>query len=86
MSQFCSILDNLIGLATAKFRVQGPKVTSSLCATAFWFVNAKTVLSQTFRDQDDQRKAYFGAYQIALRLINSKVRPRISYPMNNGKP
>jgi hypothetical protein len=86
MSLFCSILDSHIGRVTAKFRVQGPEIASSLCAATFDFGNAKAFLSQTFRDQDDQRKAYAEAYQSALRLINSKVRPRISYPMNNGKP
>jgi hypothetical protein len=86
MSQFCSILDNQIGRVTAKFSVQGPEVASSLCATTFDFVNAKAVLSRAFRDRDDRRKAYIEAYQSALRLINSKVRPRIGYPMDNGKP
>jgi hypothetical protein len=63
MSQFSSVLDNHIGRVTAKFRVQGPEIASSLCATTFDFGNAKAFLSQTFRDQDDQRKAYVEAYQ-----------------------
>jgi hypothetical protein len=63
MNQFCSILDNHVGRVTAKFRVQGPEIASSLCAATFDFGNAKAFLSQTFRDQDDQRKAYVEAYQ-----------------------
>jgi hypothetical protein len=63
MDQFCSVLDNHIGRVTAKFRVQGPEIASSLCAATFDFGNAKAFLSQTFRDQDDRRKAYFEAYQ-----------------------
>jgi hypothetical protein len=56
-------LDNHIGRVTAKFRVQGPEIASSLCAATFDFGNAKAFLSQTFRDQDDERKAYIEAYQ-----------------------
>jgi hypothetical protein len=63
MNQFCSILDNNIGRVTAKFRVQGPEIASSLCAATFDFGNAKAFLSQAFRDQSDRRKAYVEAYQ-----------------------
>ena len=63
MDQFCSILDNHIGRVTAKFRVQGPEMASSLCAATFDFGNAKAFLSQTFHDQDDRRKAEIEAYQ-----------------------
>jgi hypothetical protein len=41
MDQFCSVLDNHIGRVTAKFRVQGPEIASSLCAATFDFGNAK---------------------------------------------
>jgi hypothetical protein len=63
MDQFWSILDNHIGRVTAKFRVQGPEITSSLCAATFDFGNAKAFLSQTFHDQSDRRKAYVETYQ-----------------------
>jgi hypothetical protein len=63
MDQFCSILDNHIGRVTAKFRVQGPEMASSLCAATFDFGNAKAFLFQTFHDQDDWRKAEIEAYQ-----------------------
>jgi hypothetical protein len=63
MDHFCSILDNHIGRVTAKFRVQGPEIASSLCAATFDFGNSKAFLSQTFRDQNDRKKAYAEAYQ-----------------------
>jgi hypothetical protein len=63
MDQFCSVLDNHIGRVTAKFRVQGPEIASSLCAATFDFGNAKAFLSAAFRIQSDQRKAYVEAYQ-----------------------
>jgi hypothetical protein len=63
MDQFLSILDNHIGRVTAKFRVQGPEIASSLCAATFDFGNAKSFLFQAFQDQDDQRKSYLEAYQ-----------------------
>jgi hypothetical protein len=63
MNQFSSILDNHRGRVTAKFRVQGPEIASSLCAATFDFGNAKSFLSKVFRQEDDRRKAYVEAYQ-----------------------
>jgi hypothetical protein len=63
MDQFFSTLDNHIGRVTAKFRVQGPEIASSLCAATFDFGNANTFLSQCFREQEDLKKAQFLASQ-----------------------
>jgi hypothetical protein len=57
MDQFCSILDNYIGRVTAKFRVQGPEIASSLCAATFDFGAEHTFLTTCFRDQSGQIKA-----------------------------
>jgi hypothetical protein len=63
MDQFCSVLDNHIGRVTAKFRVQGPEMASSLCAATFDFGNAQSFLFQAFHDQDERRKAEIEAYR-----------------------
>jgi hypothetical protein len=65
MAQFRSILDNHIDRVTAKFRVQGPEIASSLCAATFDFGNAQAFLSQAFRDQEDWKKAQLEAYQLS---------------------
>lgn len=41
-------LDNHIGRVTAKFRVQGPEIASSLCAATFDFGNAQGFLVSSF--------------------------------------
>ena len=63
--QFLSIQDNQIGCVTAKFRVQGPEIASSLCAATFDFGNARAFLVQAFRDQEDWKKAQLEAYQLS---------------------
>jgi hypothetical protein len=63
MNQLTSILDNYRDRVTAKFRVQGPEIASSLCAATFDFGNAESFLSEVFRQLDDRRKAYIEAYQ-----------------------
>jgi hypothetical protein len=65
MAQFCSTLDNHIGRVTAKFRVQGPEIASSLCAATLDFGSAQAFLSQAFRDQEDWKKAQLEAYQLS---------------------
>jgi hypothetical protein len=65
MDQFYSTLDNHIGRVTAKFRVQGPEIASSLCAATFDFGNAKAFLSEAFRAQEDRKKAQLEAYQLS---------------------
>jgi hypothetical protein len=49
MDQFCAIQDNHIGRVTAKFRVQGPGIASSLCAATFDFGNADAFLTTCIR-------------------------------------
>ena len=51
MGQFCGALDNYIGRVTAKFRVQGPEIASSLCAATFDFGLAEAFLSKCFREK-----------------------------------
>jgi hypothetical protein len=63
MEQFCATLDNHIGRVTAKFRVQGPEIASSLCAATFDFGNAKAFLTQCFRNQEGLKKAQLLAHQ-----------------------
>jgi hypothetical protein len=65
MAQFHSTLDNHIGRVTAKFRVQGLEIASSLCAATFDFGNAQAFLSQAFRDQEDWKKAQLEAHQLS---------------------
>jgi hypothetical protein len=67
MNQFCSTLDNHIGRVTAKFRMRGPGIASSLCAATFDFGNAKSFLSQAFRDWDKLKRAYVDLYDERVR-------------------
>jgi hypothetical protein len=48
---------------TAKFKVQGPEIASSLCSATFDFGNTTAFLSQAFQDQSDRRTVYVEAYQ-----------------------
>ena len=63
MEQFCAALDNHIGRVTAKFRVQGPEIASSLCAATFDFGSATAFLTQHFRDQEGLIRTQLPAYQ-----------------------
>jgi hypothetical protein len=65
MEQFRATLDNHIDRATAKFRVQGPEIASSLCAATFDFGNSQAFLSQAIRDQEDWKKTQLEAYQLS---------------------
>ena len=65
MEQFCATLNNHIDRVTAKFRVQGPEIASSLCAATFDFGNAQAFLSQAIRDQEGWKKAQLEAYQLS---------------------
>ena len=63
MDQFYSILDNHIGRVTAKFRVQGPEMASSLCAATFDFGNSNSFLSNAFFELAERTKAQVEAWQ-----------------------
>jgi hypothetical protein len=76
IDQFHSTLDNHIGRITAKFRVQGPEIASSLCAATFDFGNTNAFLSQAFRDQEDRKKSQLEAY----RLSHSQGEPPLEDP------
>ena len=57
MDQFAALLDGHIGRITAKFRIQGPEIASTLCAATFDFGNAESFLCGAFQKQEEQRKA-----------------------------
>ena len=79
IGQFSSILDKHIGRVTAKFRVQGPEIASSLCAATFDFGHAKSFLFRTFRDRNDRRKAYAEAYQTSHGREEPPEAPKFEY-------
>ena len=54
--QFLSVLDNHVGRITAKFRVQGSEIASSLCAALLDFGTPDAFIWQKFLDQDSQKK------------------------------
>ena len=63
MEQFHAALDNHIGRVTAKFRIQGPEIASSLCAATFDFESATVFLTRHFRDQEGLIQTQLPAYQ-----------------------
>jgi hypothetical protein len=67
MEQFCAKLDNHIGRTTAKFRVWGPEIASSLCAATFDFGNAEAFLAQAIANQQGLKRAHFDFYQLYRR-------------------
>lgn len=56
IGQFVSIVDNHIGRVTAKWRVQGPEIASTLCAAVQDFGNSEAFLSQILRTEDEKRE------------------------------
>lgn len=54
--QFISILDNHIGRVTAKWRVQGPEIASTLCAALQDFGNSESFLTQVLRKEHETRE------------------------------
>lgn len=48
VEQFLSVLNSHIGRVTAKFRVQGPEMASTLCASLFDFGNVESFLWKAF--------------------------------------
>ncbi len=57
VEQFLSVLNSYIGRVTAKFRVQGPEMASTLCATLFDFGTAESYLWKAFAAYDSQQQA-----------------------------
>lgn len=57
VEQFLSVLNSHIGRVTAKFRVQGPEIASTLCAALFDFGNADSYLWKAFASYDAQLQA-----------------------------
>lgn len=53
--EFTSILDNHIGRVTAKWRVQGPEIASTLCAVMQDFGNSDAYLTQILRKEEEKR-------------------------------
>ena len=57
VNQFLSVLESYIGRVTARFRVQGPEMASTLCATLFDFGNIESYLWKAFAAYDGQLQA-----------------------------
>jgi Est1 DNA/RNA binding domain len=57
VEQFLSVLNSHIGRVTAKFRVQGPEMASTLCATLFDFGNVDAYLWKASLAYDSQLQA-----------------------------
>ena len=66
VEQHLSVLNTHIGRVTAKFRVQGPEMASTLCATLFDFGNAESYLWKAF-------VAYDGQIQTALENLQTST-------------
>ncbi|KAF7514335.1 hypothetical protein GJ744_000105 [Endocarpon pusillum] len=63
VEQFLSVLNSHIGRVTAKFRVQGPEMASTLCATLFDFGNVESYLWKAFISYDAQVQAVLENYR-----------------------
>ncbi|ERF70125.1 hypothetical protein EPUS_00312 [Endocarpon pusillum Z07020] len=57
VEQFLFALDRHIGRVTTKFRVQGPELASTICATLFDFGNVDSYLWKAFSSYDAQLQA-----------------------------
>lgn len=54
--QFVSVLDNHIGRVTAKWRVQGPEIASTLCAAIQDFGNNEDFLTWTLKNEAERQE------------------------------
>ncbi len=73
IKRFLSLLNNHIGRVTTKFRVQGPEIASTLCATLFDFGSSDSFLWQTFLTQDSR-------YQILREAAPNSAEKKVPQP------